>query len=379
MSQLEDLLRGAYGEEKFTMTVSDIETRGHRIRRRRTIVTLATAAGLAAAALLVIYVVVPWRPATPPVTGPLPSVSATRSAHPVSRVHECRERMAEAGQASLQNVEPVEVSHDRGPIYIFSDGIAIYTCELLGTDFSSSSIKPSLATPLSRTLLGYFRSDDLIVGPLPYAMDKVVYFDQTGSTQLDTNGTVFYGLRPVALDFDFDGIKASSDGMFTAVATSWRGGTATTRADQESACRAVQMRMPIPSTNLKLLDRRDVDSQTSALLLADDNELMAVCDVSNRQGRHQVHLTVANHPIYDSLLERQDTSTPVHRAVALAKRLRADAGKGRVVLSNGQKAPLVFANGYAIVWFDRPEGVQADHIEVDLSSGGHADYPLPLR
>ena len=98
MGQLEDQLRGAYGEEKFTMAVSDIETRGRRLRRRRTTVILAVAAGVAAAAMSVTYVVFPWRLTKPPVIGPLPSASVTQSAHPVSRVDECRERMAEAGQ-----------------------------------------------------------------------------------------------------------------------------------------------------------------------------------------------------------------------------------------------------------------------------------------
>lgn len=137
--------------------------------------------------------------------------------------------------------------------------------------------------------------------------------------------------------------------------------------------------MPVRGTELTLLAAREVDSQTSALLLTAPDGLMALCDVFNGTVGTQVKFTIANHPIYDPLIERKDTPTSVHKAVVLVRRFAEDAGRGRVVLSNGQKVPMVFANGYATAWFDLPQDVEADHLEVDLKSGGRTDFPLPLR
>lgn len=376
MNQLEDLLRDAYGEERFTMTVPEIEARAHKARRRRTAVTLAVAGGLAVA-MVMVYVALPRSPVKPPITWPMPSASETQPARPVSRVNECRAGLTKDGPSTLRNVEAVEVIDDREMAYIFADGNAMYICWTLG----SVAIEPHLVTALSRTAPEYTVQETegrgLIAGWVPYGMRRVEYFDGAGTMPLASNGTVFYGIRPP--DHDFNGVKATAEEVFTAHATLMRDGPATTRADQQAACRAAQLRMPVPDTELSLLDSREADSQTWVLLLAGADGLLAVCTVYQGASRTQVGITVANHPIYHSLLEQKDTTQPMHRAVVLLRRFPGDLGKGRVVLSNGQRVPLVFADGHAIAWFDRPDGVQADHLEVDTSSGGQTDYPLPLR
>jgi hypothetical protein len=307
-------------------------------------------------------------------------VTASQSAHPVSRVNECRERLIEGDNSSLQNVEPVEVNDGGELAYIFANGDATYTCQFTDTGVSTISAKHP-GTPLSRTSLGHFfaggEDRGLIFGQVPHGMRRIDYFNETGTWQLASNGTIFYGTVPVPKDFY--GVKASAEGVFTAHSVLRQDGSATTRAAQQSACRATQTRTPIAGTELTLLDSREADSRTSVLLLAGAGGLLAVCNVFNGAADMRVDLTVANHPIYDSLLERKDTTTDVHRAVALVQRFPGDAGKGRVVLSNGQMVPLVFINGYAIAWFDRPEVVEADHTEVDMSSGARTVYPSPLR
>ena len=122
-----------------------------------------------------------------------------------------------------------------------------------------------------------------------------------------------------------------------------------------------------------------MDGQTSVPLLAGADGLLAVCSVYRGETMTQTRIVMANQPIYVPSVGMANTTPQAHLAVMLTNRFPEDAGGGRVVLSNGQKVPLDFAKGYASAWFDRADGVQADHLEVDLTSGGHTDFPSPLR
>src|SRR5688572_15623301 len=108
MSRPDDLLREAYGDERFTMTVAEIEARSGRARRRRTTFQLAVAGALVIATTF-IYIVLPRDAVQPPVTWPTPSAVVTQSARPESRLDECRKKLIEHGRKNLPAVAPVEL------------------------------------------------------------------------------------------------------------------------------------------------------------------------------------------------------------------------------------------------------------------------------
>jgi hypothetical protein len=370
MSRLEDLLREAYGQERFRVTVTEIESRARKARRRRA--TLAVAGGLAAA-LAMVYAAVPMTAAGPN--------AASTGTHPCAAelARQGAQELARQGASGLLGVQPVVAVSDRDgrKTYIYSDGNATFTCQADSGGGGSMLFEPNRAsTPLLRTMLAYTTltetDQELIFGPVPEGIREFVHFAQTGSGDvrpLASNDKIFFGYVPYdAADSSFRGVRAIGERAVIAKAF-WRlSDPLATPESQESACRSSEQLMPVPHIPLTTLDRRELGG-TIVILFTGPAEMLAVCTIDREHTPAQVGFTIANRPIYQALTGSQ------RRSLLLMQAPPDHGGTGRVLLSNGRNVPLVFDNGHATAVLDLPEGVEPDHVELDKAPGETIRYP----
>ncbi len=377
--ELKDRLKAAYGEDRFTMTVSEISARAGT-RRRRLLLQLATAAAVvlvvAAGALLQ-----PRHHASPltPLPTPSPSVAPLDwAAFTVDCLRGWHEGAATAPPLLAQRQKG-----DRG-LLLYGDSLSTLTC--VGKPGSSTkTLSNPDRKPLART--GFFEgfgatgddgTHEILSGPAPAGATGIAYVDPAGKAYPgEIAGGVFFVWEPQGMaSYDVTGsvVRVSfADSTTLHYSPGIASGLSQTpgAAEVRAWCVDAMSQLPVPTPKSSApaeVYSRDLPGGGRAHLFADGETLVA-CRI-NRLGPTRWNADVDLS--YRHAGPRAEPLEPLVRSHGTSGHAFGRAPEGAVTgqlrLSSGKTVPLSIKDGYYFAVWTSDDYDGAVSVRVDTAT-----------